>query len=102
MQGGFIDASLFGVKEKIACGISIGKAKEYELKNIVKCIDAGFDHVLLVSQNTKSRNALKRHIEEKAQLEVLALLHFYSSDSFLAFLDKRGAANAATEKMVRG
>ncbi len=86
-SGGKVDVALRREGHTLACEISVTTGAEHESGNVLKCLAAGFDEVVLLSLHRgilgKVREAVEARIEEKDR----ARLHFMSPEEFFTFLD---------------
>lgn len=84
---GKVDVSLLRDDLRIACEVSVTNSIEYEVQNILKCFQAGFSFVFMISNDSKHLN----HISSSATLAVdqslQSRLFFVSKDAFTAQLD---------------
>lgn len=96
VAGGRIDVVLQRDTLKIACEIAVANSVEYEVKNILKCQNAGYMPVCVVSRDTKHL----RKIEEKAGAEVSQMGHFFTPEQLTEFLDS--LAEKKEETRIRG
>lgn len=61
---GHVDVALERDDLNIACEISVTTSNEHELGNIKKCLAAGFDQVLCISDNPDTLRELKKAVED--------------------------------------
>ena len=98
---GKVDVSLEKEERKIACEISVSSATEYELGNIQKCIAAGYETVVVLSNDPKTLGKIQRKAEtelEPATCERLRFLEWSrtsSSGSSTSWLRPKQGANCA-------
>jgi TraM recognition site of TraD and TraG len=98
---GSVDLALERDNLRIACEISVSSPTDYELKNIQKCLAAGFAHVVVVSSDQKTLNKIRRRATEELQAETLESVSFLLPEEVLSFLEAR-APVIANEKTVKG
>jgi excisionase family DNA binding protein len=55
---GFVDVSLSKENLKIACEVSVTSNADYETKNVLKCLEAGYGYVFVISSNRRKIPAL--------------------------------------------
>lgn len=99
----FIDLALEKGDRTIACEISVTTDGKHELGNVKKCLSAGFDTVLVVSDDPKHLKAIQKKIEaglKKAELK--KQVRYLTSDECVAFLDEVGAQTEGSEEVVKG
>jgi hypothetical protein len=99
---GSVDVALEKGGQRIAVEISVTSTDEYELKNIQKCLAAGFDSVVLLSQEPRFLGKVRRRAESELNSENLSRVLFLTPEQFVTFLDEREAASLSGEETVRG
>jgi Type IV secretion-system coupling protein DNA-binding domain len=86
-SGGKVDVALRREGHSLACEISVTTGAEHESGNVLKCLVAGFDEVVLLSLHRgtlgKVREAVTAQLGEKDR----GRLHFMSPEEFFTFLD---------------
>lgn len=97
---GSIDVSLEKDGLSVACEVSVTSTKDYETKNILKCLSAGYDHVCVVVSDHKKIPALKASIRSNVPLDQQSKAGVFRLTDFLAFL-RELTAPAGTEKPRR-
>lgn len=101
-SGGRVDIGIHGDAIKIACEISSTNTKEYEVKNIKKGFEAGYDVVFVVSKSDTHRE----HIEELARKELspphIEKVFYFHPDQFLEFLLRYVKKPSRTETVIKG
>jgi hypothetical protein len=99
-SGGKVDVALRREGHTLACEISVTTGAEHEAGNVEKCLQAGFDEVVLLSLSRgtlgKVRDAVCAGLPEKDRER----LHFMSPEEFFTFLD--APAPEAKETTVGG
>ena len=99
---GSVDVALERAGHKIACEISVASTTDYELRNVQKCLAAGFDHVVVLSSEKKAIARIRKLVASELDTEsckrVLALL----PEEFIQFLDQNILTAKTAEKTVHG
>jgi hypothetical protein len=99
-SGGKVDVALRREGHTLACEISVTTGAEHESGNVLKCLAAGFDEVVLLSLHRgtlgKVRDVVYAGLAEKERNR----LHFMSPEEFFTFLD--APEPAAKETTVGG
>lgn len=99
---GSVDVALEREGVSLACEISVTSTPEQELKNIEKCLAAGFDEVVLVVTERKMRakleDSLTRNLAQGDRDRVKVAL----PEELLARLEERAAEAAGKEETVKG
>lgn len=100
IENGRVDVALIKDSIKIACEIAVSNSVEYEVKNINKCLNAGYSLVCVISNDEKHLGKIKERIEsEFIDGERIRLLKPNLMTELLNFL----AGNEGKEvKRVRG
>ncbi len=87
---GFVDVSLEKGGVRIACEVSVTTSATWEAKNVLKCIKAGYDHVVVICSEPKAIPALTAQIRavvpviEQHRIKILPLDEFFSFLTHLA------------------
>lgn len=85
-NGGRVDVGLRKDDLKIAVEISVTNTADYEVSNILKCIEGGYSHVLIYSDKPEHTKEIQRRFKEHKQLEDKANVKFVSIQSMTQFL----------------
>ena len=89
-------------REKIACEISITTTPEQELGNILKCLKAGYDPVVLISPDKKTLTKIKdlvlKEVDQADQSKVL----FFLPEEFIIYLEEIAANRKNQEETIKG
>jgi hypothetical protein len=98
----WVDLVLERGEIKIAVEASVTTSVDREVGNILKCLDAGYKHVAVVS----SSNSKLRKIESAAigviKSEQRAYVHFHSPDSFISSIQTlEYASRLASQSIVK-
>ncbi len=99
---GSVDVSLEKGEKKIACEISVTSTEEYELKNIQKCLAAGYATVILLSSDRRVLNKIKKLAASQLEEGTLASVLFLLPEEFVSFLEESASADVTREDLVRG
>ncbi len=85
IENGRVDVSLVRGEIKIACEIAVANSVDYEVKNIQKCLNAGYSFVCVISKDENHLN----NIREKSQVEIQdqGKIKFFSLNQIIEFLD---------------
>lgn len=99
---GSVDVGLEKDSYKLACEISITTSEVQELGNIRKCLDAGYDKVVLCSPVKKTlakvQTLLADQLEEDDQKKVL----LFAPEEFFFYLEEEAAKEASKVEKVKG
>jgi len=99
---GKVDVSLEKSGKKIACEISITTTGDQELKNIEKCLAAGYEKAIVCSPDKKTLESIKaivsRNIAETEQEKIF----FFQPEELLIFLEEEAASELSKEERIKG
>lgn len=100
INDGRVDVSLIKDNLKIACEIAISNSVDYEVKNIEKCLNAGYSYVSIISKDERHLN----NIQEKAFNEIpdLSNVRFFGMNLFTEFLDSLVKKDNQEIKRIKG
>ena len=101
---GKVDVVLENEHHKIACEIAVTNTVEYELQNIQKCLNSGFDRVAVISPDAKHLLKIRRSAENRLTQEQLSQIHFLEPESFHLFLESLASSesNDIGQQKVKG
>ena len=99
---GRIDVALESGNRKIACEISVTNAAEYEIKNIQKCLAAGFDPVVMISADRRHLEKIARRAADDLAASDLEKTLFLAPEEFHSWLENFDAGNSAPEETLKG
>jgi hypothetical protein len=102
IAGGSVDISLEHSGIKIACEISVTSHSDYELSNIKKCIEAGFNEIILCSQKENTLEKIKEAVFEKLAAEDQEKILYFQPEALIAYLEEKAAQLGKREETVRG
>lgn len=99
---GRVDVSIERNGRKIACEISISSTDDQELKNVQKCLAAGYEKVVVCSPDKKSLNSIKTLVEKNIVGADQSKVFFFQPEDLLLFLEEDAAAELTREERVKG
>ncbi len=98
---GSVDVSLEGHEKKIAIEVSVTTSGKWEASNIIKCLSAGYDEVIIVSADEQHLEDVKNQVFGEFENEILnGRLLFHSVDELTTYLDS--VSTATTEDTISG
>lgn len=96
---GFVDVSLEKDGKRIACEVSVTTSATWEAKNVLKCLKAGYDHVVVVCSQPKAIPVLTAQIKAVAPVGDQHKIKIVTLDAFFRFLKQLSApVNPTTGK----
>jgi len=100
INNGRVDVSLIKDDLKIACEIAVSNSVEYEVKNIEKCLNAGYTFVCVVSKYEKHLSNIKEKVLKG--IENQDNIRFFSLNQMTEFLDSIVGSEKQEVKRIRG
>jgi hypothetical protein len=101
-NGGSVDVSIEGDKKMIACEISETTTDQQEMKNIEKCLTAGYEKVILCSQEKKFLEKVQALASKGLKKSELNKVLFLQPEELYFLLEEEAAALAGKEERVKG
>ncbi|MGI8468350.1 MAG: excisionase family DNA-binding protein, partial [Pyrinomonadaceae bacterium] len=98
----FVDVSLEKENLKIAAEVSVTSTPDYETRNILKCLAAGYDFVLVVVSDQKKIAALEKKIQSEIPVEQQDRIKAFGLTGLLTFLREMSASTKEEGKKMRG
>jgi hypothetical protein len=83
---GFVDVSLERENLKIACEVSVTSTAEYETKNVLKSLEAGYDYALAVVSDQKKIPSLDAKLSSQLSSEQLKKVKTLGLTGLITFL----------------
>jgi hypothetical protein len=99
---GSVDVAIERDDLSIACEISVASTAEYELRNIEKCLAAGFHHVAVISAEKKTVAKLREFVPAHLDPEHAERVQILLPEEFFSFLEKVESQISGKESTVRG
>jgi hypothetical protein len=101
-DGGSVDVSIERDGKLIACEISETTSDAHELKNIEKCLAAGYEKVILCSQERKFLEKVRVAVEKGLKKAEIGRVHFIQPEDLYPVLEEEAAGLAGKEERVKG
>lgn len=99
---GRVDVSLEKDGKKIACEISVTTCEDWEVHNIEKCLAAGYDEVIVCSNDAKNLEKIKAQVDKKLKTEQKTNIYVLNPQEAFVYFDKQIVQKVSTEKVVKG
>lgn len=99
---GRVDVMLERNGKKIACEIAVNTEIEWEIHNIQKCLDAGYDLVVSCTEEKKTQEAIQIQVNTSILEHLRSKVKVLDSESFIKFLNEETAKEASTETRMKG
>jgi len=101
-DGGRVDVGLKRDERRIAVEISVTTGDVQEVHNIEKCLKAGYEPVIVCSQEKKNLEAIRKLMTEKLPPADQTKVLLFEPEELFFFLDQEGAKEATREERVKG
>src|SRR5438270_12442724 len=85
---GLIDVTLEKTGRKVACEITITTPIENEIRNVRKCIEAGFDYVAVVEPDEKRLGKTEKAMRLALQGGELGRTGYFNPDNHFAIVER--------------
>lgn len=99
---GRVDVALEKDGKKIACEVSVTTDEIWELHNVEKCLAAGYDEVIVCSENAKALVKIRKLIEARFDVKQPKNVHTLTPDDIILFFDKQTSTPKNTEQVIKG
>jgi hypothetical protein len=99
---GQVDVALERDGHHIACEITVTTSGEHEIRNIQKCLAAGYDEVIVIANQKKALRSLERLAADSISAGSVERVKCLSPEELVAFLDEKDAAAVSRTQTVRG
>ena len=99
---GAVDVALYKATESIACEISITTPTEHECKNLTKCIEAGFTHIVMVSDDEKHLEQIREKVTSVIEDNAADRIYFVTPDKLFDFIKELEAKRQKQSPTIRG
>lgn len=101
-SGGRVDISLLKEKIRIAVEVSVTNTIDYEVGNIIKCIEDGYTHVCMLSESLIHLKNIKKRSQKQLNKKQLAQVTYLTPLEFPNYLDSLSPKEKQVVKRVRG
>ncbi|MHA6287129.1 type IV secretory system conjugative DNA transfer family protein [Maricaulis sp. CAU 1757] len=100
--GGKVDIALEHDHLSIGVEVSVTTDVGHERRNLIKCLDAGFDKVVLVVPDPSRRAQFKNVIAETLAEDQVPRIFILAPDGVGPFLDDEAASLSSSDEVIRG
>jgi len=100
-----VDVLLQKADYSVACEISVTGNIQYEVGNATKCLNAGYNHVAVICDDSEKLERIKAAVLSTADASRVTRLGFYSAAGFIAWLREQVSLHPTTapqEEVRRG
>lgn len=102
VTGGSVDVVLEKEGHSIACEISVTTTVDHEVRNIQKCLSAGFEQIVVITSEKKVLVKIKDDAAAKIGEAHLSSVQFFLPEDFFVFLDQLAAESKGREETIKG
>lgn len=99
---GRIDISLERETIRIACEISVTSTSEQELSNVEKCLQAGYEKIILCAPEKKALEKIRAFVLENLDDAGKEKVLFFQPEELLFYLEEEAAKEGTREERVKG
>jgi hypothetical protein len=100
---GSIDVTLERNGKKIACEISITSSEEYELGNIKKCLEAGYETIVFLSPYERNVKKVKELVsKEICDSDQKRIVCFQTKEEVALFIKSEAGKMVTKEEVIKG
>ena len=99
---GRVDVSLEKSGRRIAVEISVTTSDEWEAHNVEKCLAAGYDEVIVCSNDLKNLGKIKAQLKSRLIKEQQAKVLIFEPNEVIRYFDIQVVQESKTEKIVKG
>jgi len=99
---GRVDVSLERGGRRIAVEVSVTTDDTWEVHNIQKCLAAGYDEVIVCSNDLKNLERIRKQVESKIPSDLQKKVSVLESQEVIQYFDRQTAEESSTEKVVKG
>ncbi len=98
---GRVDVSLERSGKRIACEVSSTTDDIWEIHNVVKCLAANYDQVIVCSNDAKNLERIKKQVQKKLTKEQQGKVLVFEPQEVILYFDKH-LKESSTEKVIKG
>jgi hypothetical protein len=99
---GSVDVGLRKGERSVACEIAVTTEPEHEVRNVQKCLAAGFERVVVVSSERRTLNQVRASAASSLPEEQAGKVACCTPEELFDLLDGIEASSRVTEQTVRG
>lgn len=99
---GRIDVSLERNSRRIACEVCVTTTEEWEVHNIQKCLDAGYDMIVECSTDKRVIENIRNRVKNILDIEAQSKVMICDPEHFFLYLDQEVAQGATNETRIKG
>lgn len=98
---GRVDVSLKKGEQRIACEIGMTTTKQWEIHNLVKCVNSGYEIVIAVAKNENAVKAMQQKVEALDE-DYGKRIKVMDLEGLIRFLSISTSQNQISEKLIKG
>lgn len=101
-DGGRVDVGLLKNETRIAVEISVTTPDKWEIQNVQKCLQAGYNPVIVCSTDRKHLEKIRKIVEATLESPIQTNVLYFEPDALFLFLDQQAAQEMSGEERVKG
>lgn len=98
---GRVDVLLSRGGRRIAVEVSVTTGRDWELENVQKCLSAGFEEVIVVSNQERHLTSLARFIPGNLEETERDKVNYFTPPDFVAYLDESSSMSTGQSDATR-
>jgi hypothetical protein len=99
---GRVDILLERNGKRIACEVALTTTDQWEVHNVEKCIRAGYETVVVCSNDRKNLEKIQKKINETIDVALLTNILLLQPEALFLYLDQQIAKEASKEERIKG
>ncbi len=99
---GRVDVALERNGKRIACEIGMTTTAEWELHNIEKCLNAGYDHVIAIAKGKSMINVMQSKIRSSIEITLQEKIRVMEASELVSILDSETNKEMSAEMRIKG
>ena len=101
-NGGRVDVGLTKEGIRIGIEISITNTKEYEAKNLIKCIESGYTNIVMICVSEVHLKNIKNHIKKEILKDDFKKIDFVLPKDINTYLDAFNSDSKVQKERIQG
>jgi hypothetical protein len=99
---GRVDVSLERNGKRIACEVAMTTTEQWEIHNIQKCLQAGYETIVVCSSDKKNLEKIQKKVYDTLDATVHSKVLLVEPDGLFLYLDQQNAKEASKEERIKG
>lgn len=99
---GRVDVSLERTGKRIACEVSVTTDDTWEIHNVEKCLAAGYDEVIVCSNDLKNLGRIRKQVEGTLDTDMQKKVFVFEMEEVIQYFDRQVIQESSTETKMKG